>query len=86
MRLVEEVLQSNVPKTIDEAKHILSDFAERIGFDQFSYVRGQAFRPDGQEPHRRRLHRGEGAERPEAEALVCSLVDPPGTTRLLRQS
>ena len=45
MRLVEEVLQSNVPQTIDEAKGILSDFAERIGFDQFSYVGGQAFGP-----------------------------------------
>ncbi len=45
MRLVEEVLQSNVPKTINEAKDILSNFGERVGFDQFSYVGGQAFRP-----------------------------------------
>ena len=45
MRLVEEVLQSNVPKTINEAKDILSNFADRVGFDQFSYVGGHAFRP-----------------------------------------
>lgn len=45
MKLIDSVLLASRPKSIDEAKNTLSAVARDMGFDQFSYVGGRAFKP-----------------------------------------
>ena len=45
MKLVDHILLASRPRLIDEAKTALSAVARGMGFDQFSYIGGRAFRP-----------------------------------------